>query len=355
MSTVEAIVYQNGKLQIINQLLLPKDTVFEEIKSVEDGWIAIKEMKVRGAPAIAVLGCLSLAVDISSKKFDTKEQLVKYVTEKLDYLVSARPTAVNIAKAAAELKAKIEMYEPMNNVQDLKTYLIKEIEGMLQKDIDDNMKIGSFGRDHLMSSNANVKVKVLTHCNTGSLATVKYGTALGVIRCLHEKGDLEHAFCTETRPYNQGARLTAYELVYEKIPSTLIVDSAASLLMKKHKIAAVIVGADRVVSNGDTANKIGTYQLAITAQFHRVPFYVAAPTTTIDFNLRSGEEIVIEERNVEEITHVNGVRRAADGINCYNPAFDVTPASLITGGIITEFGVFQPAELESKLKLLIGK
>ena len=147
---------------------------------------------MRGAPAIAVLGCLSLAVDISSKTFDTKEQFMMYVAEKLDYLVSARPTAVNIAKAAAELKAKLALYKPegLEHVQDLKSYLIKEIEGMLQKDIDDNVKIGSFGRDHIMSSNADVKVKVLTHCNTGSLATVKYGTALGVIRCLHEKGML---------------------------------------------------------------------------------------------------------------------------------------------------------------------
>eukprot|EP00112_Aurelia_sp_Birch-Aquarium-sp1_P001230 Seg1127.2 transcript_id=Seg1127.2/GoldUCD/mRNA.D3Y31 product="Methylthioribose-1-phosphate isomerase" protein_id=Seg1127.2/GoldUCD/D3Y31 len=172
---------------------------------------------------------------------------------------------------------------------------------------------------------------------------------------LFTTGKLEHAFCTETRPYNQGARLTAYELVYEKIPATLIVDSAVSLLMTKHKLAAVVVGADRVVANGDTANKIGTYQLAITAKFHNVPFYIAAPTTTIDFNLKSGNDIVIEERSSEEITHVSGIRRAAEGINVFNPAFDVTPAALITGGIITEYGVFEANKLEAELKPLVRR
>ncbi|XP_065072148.1 methylthioribose-1-phosphate isomerase-like [Rhopilema esculentum] len=354
MATLEAIKYENGKLHILDQLLLPLQSVFEEIKSVEDGWRAIKEMKIRGAPAIAVLGCLSLAVDLLKQDFQSKDTLVNYVAEKLDYLVSARPTAVNIARAAVDLKRFVQQHlDKAGDAQSLKGLLIKEIEGMLQKDIEDNMKIGQFGSEHILKTAGEAKVKVLTHCNTGSLATVKYGTALGVVRSLHQKEKLEHAFCTETRPYNQGARLTAYELVFEKIPSTLIVDSAASLLMTKHKLGAVVVGADRIVANGDTANKIGTYQLAITAKHHNVPFYVAAPTTTIDFNLKSGNEIVIEERNTEEITHVSGVRRAAEGINCYNPAFDVTPGALITGGIITEFGVFAAEELDSKLKAMI--
>ena len=188
--------------------------------------------------------------------------------------------------------------------------------------------------------------------NTGSLATAGYGTALGVVRKLHELEKLEHCFCTETRPYNQGSRLTAYELTYEKIPSTLICDNMAACLMSRHDIGAIVVGADRVVSNGDTANKIGTYQLAILASYFNVPFYVAVPSTTVDFTMLTGDEIIIEERSHVEITHTNGVRIAADGINCWNPSFDVTPGKLITGGLITEHGVFRANELE-KLKEIL--
>ncbi len=164
---------------------------------------------------------------------------------------------------------------------------------------------------------------------------------------------LDHCYCTETRPYNQGSRLTAYELVYEKIPSTLVCDNMAGILMDKQKISAIVVGADRVVLNGDTANKIGTFQLAILAKYHNVPFYVAVPTTSIDFNRKHGSEIVIEERPPKEMTHVKDIRIAAEGINCWNPSFDVTPNHLITGGLITEYGVFKPNELETKLKSIL--
>lgn len=219
------------------------------------------------------------------------------------------------------------------------------MESVLDDDIATNKSIGRHGAEHILQSVAD-KASILTHCNTGSLATGGYGTALGVVRCLHGMGKLKHVYCTETRPYNQGARLTAYELVHDKIPSTLICDSMCALLMQRREISAVVVGADRVVSNGDTANKIGTFQLAIAAKYHGVPLYIAAPVTTIDFGLKSGDEITIEERPNKEMLFVGSQRVAAEGIGCWNPAFDVTPAELITGGIITEKGVFEANNLK---------
>lgn len=224
--------------------------------------------------------------------------------------------------------------------------MISAIEKMLESDLSDNIKIGEFGAKEILGQIVgDGKVKVLTHCNTGSLATSGYGTALGVIRKIHSLDKLELAYCTETRPYNQGSRLTAYELVHDNIPATLICDNMVAALMKAESLAAVVMGADRVAANGDTANKIGTYQIALLANHHSVPFYIAAPFTTIDFQTKTGNEIVIEERSEEEVTKINGVRIAAPGIKCWNPAFDVTSASLITG-IITERGVFKPEELQ---------
>lgn len=221
------------------------------------------------------------------------------------------------------------------------------IEFMLEKDISDNKAIGENGaRAILGPGDGTGNIRVLTHCNTGSLATAGYGTALGVIRSLYAAGRLEHVYCTETRPYNQGARLTAYELVHDKIPCTLVVDSMVAALMRVKRIHAVVVGADRVVANGDTANKIGTYQIAVLAKYHNVPFYVAAPFTSIDMSIPTGDCIVIEERPHREMTHVGEHRIAAPGVSCWNPAFDVTPACLITA-IITERGVFRPFDLSN--------
>jgi methylthioribose-1-phosphate isomerase len=220
---------------------------------------------------------------------------------------------------------------------------------MLGKDIQDNKAIGMYGCKFILDQvPSNEKIRVLTHCNTGSLATANWGTALGIIRDLHASGRLEHAYCTETRPYNQGSRLTAYELVYENIPSTLICDSMASALLKQHKIHAIVVGADRVAANGDTANKIGTYQLAITAAYHNVMFIVAAPHTSIDLNTPNGDAIEIEERKGIEVTNITGkrvngdgletIQIAAPGIGVWNPAFDIAPSKLITA-IATERGM----------------
>ncbi|CAH2071628.1 unnamed protein product, partial [Iphiclides podalirius] len=315
-----------------------------KVMGVEDGWKVINKMQVRGAPAIAIVGCLSLAIELLNNNTTEKKIMRQEIEGKLNYLVSARPTAVNI-KLAAE--ALLNLANSLNadenvSVEAFKERFITSIESMLKKDIEDNKAIGTFGCEAILNTlKCDGQVTVLTHCNTGSLATAGYGTALGVIRSLFESNKLEHVYCTETRPYNQGARLTAYELVHEKIPATLIVDSMVAALMHARKITAVVVGADRVAANGDTANKIGTYQIAIVAKHHNVPFYVAAPSTSIDISIASGDKIKIEERPEKEMTHIGEYRIAAPGIACWNPSFDVTPAALITG-IITEKGVYAP-------------
>jgi len=359
--TLEAIKYKNGKLELLDQLKLPHESIYIKIECIDDGWKAIHQMNVRGAPAIAIAGVLTVAVEVFNKTFTSIDEIIKFTNESMDYLITARPTAVNIADAGQKLKQFLVNLKV--NVTDLfqfKNDLLIEMENMLAEDIETNKSLGNHGAIDILkkwsaNNNDNSKVKVLTHCNTGSLATAGYGTALGVIRKLNELEKLEHAYCTETRPYNQGSRLTAYELVYEKIPATLICDDMAACLMSKNKLGAVVVGADRVVSNGDTANKIGTYQLAILASHFNVPFYVAVPSTTVDFTMKTGSEIVIEQRPHKEMTHVKDIKIAADGINCWNPSFDVTPSNLITGGLITEHGVFKADELYKLKEILNAK
>ena len=316
---------------------------------------------MRGAPAIAIVGALSVAVELRRADPptpvpppDTTAALKEFVATCFDRLKSARPTAVNIAEAAKHFKQlAAELCDSGKSVTECRTELVQRLEEMLPNDIAKNKAIGKNGALDIISrcSNGNAggkakeKLTVLTHCNTGSLATAGYGTALGVIRSLQEMGRLERVYCTETRPYNQGSRLTAYELAHDKIPATLVCDSMCAIAFKERGIDAVVVGADRIVSNGDTANKIGTYQIAIAARHHGVPFYIAAPMSTVDFDLQSGDQITIEERPSRELFFVQGQRVAAEGVGCWNPAFDVTPADLITGGIVTERGVFPPANL----------
>jgi methylthioribose-1-phosphate isomerase len=341
-----------GSLQIINQLLLPEETKYEIISGVQDGWVAIKEMKIRGAPAIAILGSLSIAVEVRSRssqnEFASINDAVKFINNSFEYLKTARPTAVNITEAANRFKKRLkELESTETDVGKFCDKIYDELSLLLEEDMKTNQAIGENGANHIVTHNGGDQVTILTHCNTGSLASAGYGTALGVIRALNDTRKLKHAYCTETRPYNQGSRLTAYELVHDCIPGTLICDSMCACLMKERGVSAVVVGADRVVSNGDTANKIGTYQLAVVALHHKIPFYVAAPFTTVDFNLSSGSEIVIEERKQSEMKYFAGKKTAPEEITCWNPAFDVTPAELITGGIITERGVFRPEELKS--------
>lgn len=250
---------------------------------------------------------------------------------------------MNLSDAATKLKEVIsDAAATASEAKSIFQAYTEAAEVMLKDDVASNKAIGGYGASFLKLNQKKSKgLSVLTHCNTGSLATAGYGTALGVIRALHTEGALERAYCTETRPFNQGSRLTAFELVHERIPATLLADSAAAALVKEGRVDAVIVGADRVAANGDTANKIGTYSLALCARHHNIPFYVAAPLTSVDLSLSSGQDIVIEERSAKELLNSRGglgEQVAASGISVWNPAFDVTPANLIAG-IITEKGV----------------
>lgn len=351
--SLEAIRYRRGSLSILNQLLLPEQLRYERVDGVERAWEAIRAMEVRGAPAIALVGCLSLALELAAGAGPAGDAaaLEAFVDERLRFLLTARPTAVNLGRQAQRLRAFVRQRRrrPGVTAQGLRQSIIEQIEGLLEQEREENRRLGALGARHLLQRLPPGPVTLLTHCNTGSLATAGYGTALGVVRALHGQGRLGRVFCTETRPYHQGGRLTALELLHDGVPATLIADSAAAAAMRDRGVQAVVVGADRVAANGDTANKIGTYQLAVAARHHGVPFYVAAPSSSCDPALPSGAHIPIEERPERELTHLQGLCLAAPGIDVWNPAFDVTPHDLITGGIVTEWGVFAPGELRQAL------
>ncbi|CAG7961696.1 unnamed protein product [Penicillium salamii] len=364
---LQAIKYNKGNLEILDQLQLPFIEIFIPIRSTEDGWHAIKDMKVRGAPAIAIVAMLALASELASaveasKLPQSAEDMCQYISTKLAYLVTSRPTAVNLSDAAHKLETLVVNRAKVPGAlgSDVTDTFMQAAEAMLGDDLKDNQRIGQNGAEWIAKyavKSGHSQVAVLTHCNTGSLATSGYGTALGVVRSLAANNTLRHAYCTETRPYNQGSRLTAFELVHDKIPATLITDSMAAALLANTDVGvgAIVVGADRVAANGDTANKIGTYALAVLARHHGVKFLVAAPRTTIDLATKSGRDIVIEQRPASEVTSIKGPRSgaesidgpsiesvqiAAPGINVWNPAFDITPAALIDG-IVTEVGVVE--------------
>lgn len=352
-STLQSIRYSRGRLQLLDQRKLPHDSVYIDIQDSTAGWHAIHDMVVRGAPAIAISAALSLAVEVANLgPVDwSANDAISFLQKRLEFLVSSRPTAVNLSDAATKLNdVVLKAANDMSKPEAIFQAYIEAAEVMLMADINDNKAIGSNGAKFILSQNQKRhNLHVLTHCNTGSLATAGYGTALGVIRALHSEGLLETAFCTETRPYNQGSRLTAYELIHEHIPAVLVADSAAAALQKSGRVDAIVVGADRIAENGDTANKIGTYNLAISAFHHGIPFYVAAPLTSVDLSLSSGEQIIIEERSPKELTHAlggQGQQVAPSGISVWNPAFDVTPANLITA-IITEKGVITKKDSSS--------
>lgn len=352
---LEAIKYKRGSLQLLEQRGLPTESIFIDIDGPKSCWIAIRDMTVRGAPAIAIAAALSLAVDLtnngSGSQFSSPTAASDYIHSQLDYLVTSRPTAVNLSDAARRLKllaTRASSSAPPPTAQSIVTTIIEACEHMLEEDVAANKAMGVAGATALLEAAAArgrlPPLRVLTHCNTGSLATAAFGTALGVIRTLHQQGSLDHAYATETRPYNQGARLTAFELAHDNIPATLICDSAVSALMAAGKVDAVVVGADRIAANGDTANKIGTYNIAVAAKYHNIPLFIAAPTTTIDPTLGHGSLIPIEQRDDGEITHFKGKRVSAEGVDVWNPAFDVTPAADLIEGIITEKGMVPKQE-----------
>ncbi|CDW56733.1 Methylthioribose-1-phosphate isomerase [Trichuris trichiura] len=353
---LDSIRYQRGHLEVLDQLRLPFHSVYVAITSVDEAIRAIRVMRVRGAPAIAMVGILSIAVELCKAEFDSTKSLENYVKGALDLLVSARPTAVNIANARRRLVVLLESLQKETEFPAVVTAslcsVIEGIEAIYNEDLETNKLIGEEGATAISSTFPDNRAGVvLTHCNTGSLATSGFGTALGIIRSLHHNGSLEHVYFTETRPVNQGARLTSFELLNDKIPCTMVCDSAVAWLMRKQRINAVIVGADCVAMNGDVANKIGTYGIAITALHHHVPFFVAFPTTTLSMSTPTGDHVKIEMRGGNEMRRISGVMTAPVETPCWNPAFDITPSTLVTGGYVTERGLCRADGLQSLLPL----
>jgi len=343
---VPTIEWTDRAVRILDQTQLPHTVVYRECTDYRMVARAIKELAIRGAPAIGIAAAMGAALGARPIQARDRTDFLTQFHRICDEIRTARPTAVNLfwALDRVELAAK---NSKAASVDALKDELIALGKLMLDEDISLNKQMGKAGA-HLIPDGASI----LTHCNTGSLATGGYGTALGVIRAAVEAGKKVHVYVDETRPVLQGARLTAWELLQDQIPCTLITDNMAGSLMKRGKVDLCIVGADRITANGDTANKIGTYSVAVLAKAHNLPFYVAAPMSTIDFTLASGELIPIEERDPEEVTSMptasGRVATAPKGVPVYNPAFDVTPANLIRA-IITERGAVPPGEL-SKLK-----
>jgi S-methyl-5-thioribose-1-phosphate isomerase len=306
-------------------------------------------MAVRGAPAIAIASVLSVAAHAllrqAEQPFADRAELATFLHQALASIAAARPTAVNLPKACDMFRAQIDLFNeahPTSPPSELLDFFVAQAEKFFADDVKANKALGSYGAAALTARlPSRDRLKILTHCNTGSLATAGHGTALGVIRTLFETQKLEHVYLTETRPYNQGSRLTAFEVVTEQLPGTLICDSMVGIAMDRHKIDAVIVGADRVAANGDTANKVGTYSIAVLAAYHKIPFYIAAPVTTLDPSTPCGQDIVIEERHAHEVRMVGPTQLAPSDIAVWNPAFDVAPASLIAA-IITDRGCIFP-------------
>ncbi|HHU29131.1 MAG: S-methyl-5-thioribose-1-phosphate isomerase [Bacillota bacterium] len=337
---METIRIGDKKVAFLDQRKLPEETVYLECGSWQEVAAAIKQMVVRGAPAIGAAAAFGMALAAFQYSWQEKKDFRANLEKAAKGLLAARPTAVNLAWAVekmADSAQKAAGKEPAA-VAEL---LWQEAVQIADRDVAINKSLGDVGAELIPG-----EADILTHCNAGALATVGYGTALGVVRSAAAQGKKVSVYAGETRPYLQGARLTAWELRQDNIPVTLIADNMAGYLMQQNKIDLVLVGADRIAANGDTANKIGTYSLAVLAKAHGIPFYVAAPLSTFDLSIKNGSQIVIEERPAEELTQLAGKAIAPEGIKCYNPSFDVTPAHLITA-IITEKGIIKKPSEES--------
>jgi methylthioribose-1-phosphate isomerase len=342
---MKPIEYLGNKLKIIDQTQLPGKLVYLELRDYKEVVAAIKEMKVRGAPAIGVAAAYGIALGSQNIKAENKAKFLRQFDKILKAFATARPTAVNLFRAIDRMKRAAET---AGDVPKIKRALIDEAKAIHVEEEAATRQLSQLGAGLIKDG-----FTILTHCNAGALATAGYGTALGVIKAAWEQGKKIEVIATETRPLLQGACLTAWELMQEKIPVTLITDSMAGYFLSRGKISCVIVGADRIAANGDTANKIGTYTLAVLAKENGIPFYVAAPTSTIDLSLKSGDEIPIEERNPEEVTSIKGVRLAPKGVKAANPAFDVTPNQYITA-IITEKSIINKPYLRGLKKSHVG-
>jgi len=332
---IPTIKWDNNCIYIIDQRKLPEKKEWLVCRTLQDVVTAIREMAIRGAPAIGVAAAMGLALGSRTIKTNNCETFRKRFLEMAWQMKLARPTAANLRWAVEKMVGVVEIMNH-NTVEEIKGALKKESQIILERDIEINRKIGQNGLQLIPD-----KATILTHCNAGALATGGYGTALGVIRAAHDAGKDIHVIVDETRPLLQGVRLTAFELIEENIKATVIVDSAAGYFMRKKMIDLVITGADRIASNGDTANKIGSYQLAVLAKENKIPFYVAAPLSTFDSDLKNGDLIPIEERDPREVTSFDGHMLGPEGVDALNPAFDITPAKYISA-IITEREILKP-------------
>ncbi len=341
---IKPVRWTGAALELLDQTRLPLEEVFVEVSTYQEAAEAIRSMLVRGAPAIGVTAAYAVAMAARRIRASNYADFLSQLREAGAEVASARPTAVNLPWAVRRM---LKAAEPEADPATVADRLLEEAKRIQAEDEQANRRMGNFGKDLMPHEGA-----VLTHCNAGALATAGFGTAIGVIRAAWEEGRQLRVYNTETRPLLQGSRLTAWEFQKLGIPSTLVADSAAGMLMNQGRISCVITGADRIASNGDTANKIGTYTLAVLARENGIPFYVAAPTSTIDLSLSGGGDIEIEHRAQEEVTHLQGVPTAPAGVAAINPAFDVTPHGYLSA-IVTEAGVARPPYLES-LRLAVG-
>ncbi|MEM2878281.1 MAG: S-methyl-5-thioribose-1-phosphate isomerase [Candidatus Hadarchaeales archaeon] len=339
MRTIEL---RKGEVVMIDQTALPERLKFVRCRNAVEVAEAIKQMRVRGAPALAAAAGMALALTALNSRAKTKAELLRELKRSAGIVGKTRPTAVNLFVG---LERVMRAASGARGLEDSKRAAVEEARRIADDDVRINMKIGENGEKLLRDGDT-----VMTHCNAGALATVGYGTALGVIRAARSNGKRISVIACETRPLLQGARLTAWELKRDRIPVTVITDNMAGSVMRSGKVSAVIVGADRIAANGDTANKVGTYSLAVLAKEHRIPFYVAAPSSTIDMKTKTGDDIPIEHRGPDEVVFAGGRRVVPEGVTVMNPAFDVTPASLIKA-IITEIGVVRPDKLNSLFRV----
>jgi methylthioribose-1-phosphate isomerase len=341
---IQTLEWTDHGVRFIDQTKLPTEETYVTCTTHEQVAEVIRTMVVRGAPAIGVAAAMGIALGVKNSNAETVGELKRELDHICEIIGETRPTAVNLFWAIRRMQEKFERVR-IRPVAQIKQDLIEESKRMHAEDIAANQAMGRHGATLMPSEGG-----VLTHCNAGALATAGYGTALGVIRAAVEQGKKIHVYADETRPFLQGSRLTAWELMKDGIPTTVISDNMAGAIMKQEKIDAIVVGADRIAANGDVANKIGTYSVAVLAREHSIPFYVAAPMSTIDFACPDGSRIPIEQRNPHEVTHIAGRQMTPDGVSIENPAFDVTPAKYIRA-IITERGIARSPYDESLRRL----
>lgn len=341
---IHTLEWTDQAVRFLDQTKLPTEETYVNCTTYQQVADAIRTMVVRGAPAIGVAAAMGIALGVNNSRAETIAELKEEFDQICSVIGETRPTAVNLFWAIRRMQDKFETLR-FRSIAQIRQALIEESRRMHAEDIAGNQAMGRHGATLMPASGG-----VLTHCNAGALATAGYGTALGVIRAAVEQGKKLHVYADETRPFLQGSRLTAWELMKDGIPTTVISDNMAGSMMKQGKIGAIVVGADRIAANGDVANKIGTYSVAVLAREHGIPFYVAAPISTVDFDTRDGSGIPIEQRSRKEVTHIAGRQMVPDGVEVENPAFDVTPAKFVTA-IITDRGIAKAPYQESLRKL----